>query len=204
MTSALPASIREASSSASARASPPPSSPPSTTIDRFAFLGFYIVRPELRGRGFGLRLWQAGLAHAGSRAVGLDGVVAQQDNYRKSGFKLAYRSIRYGGVPTRPGRGGRDRASVRAAVRNDCGGGCARLSGGAPRVLARLARSAGPSRRGTHARRQPRRVGGNPALPQGPQDRAACRSRPQGGSNGPCRAGGRRAGRSVHRRARAQ
>ncbi|MGD2119722.1 MAG: GNAT family N-acetyltransferase, partial [Chromatiales bacterium] len=27
-----------------------------------------------------------------------DGVVAQQDNYRKSGFKLAYRNIRYEGV----------------------------------------------------------------------------------------------------------
>src|SRR5207253_10716057 len=32
--------------------------------DRFAFLGFYIVRPDLRGRGFGLRLWQAAIAHA--------------------------------------------------------------------------------------------------------------------------------------------
>jgi len=68
--------------------------------ERFAFLGFYIVRRELRGRGFGLRLWQAGLAHAGPRTVGLDGVVAQQDSYRKSGFELVYRSIRYAGVPT--------------------------------------------------------------------------------------------------------
>jgi len=65
--------------------------------DRFAFLGFYIVRPDLRGRGFGLRLWQAAIAHAGARTIGLDGVVAQQDNYRKSGFRLAYRNVRYGG-----------------------------------------------------------------------------------------------------------
>ena len=50
--------------------------------DRFAFLGFYIVRPDLRGRGFGLKLWQAAIAHAGARTIGLDGVVAQQDNYR--------------------------------------------------------------------------------------------------------------------------
>ncbi|MGV3632856.1 MAG: GNAT family N-acetyltransferase, partial [Pseudorhodoplanes sp.] len=35
--------------------------------------------------------------HAGSRVIGLDGVVAQQDNYRKSGFSLAYANIRYGG-----------------------------------------------------------------------------------------------------------
>jgi hypothetical protein len=30
--------------------------------------------------------------------VGLDGVVAQQANYAKSGFALAYRNIRFGGV----------------------------------------------------------------------------------------------------------
>src|SRR5512134_2211036 len=65
--------------------------------DRFAFLGFYIVRPDLRGRGFGWRIWQAAMAHAGARTIGLDGVVAQQDNYRKSGFALAYRNVRYGG-----------------------------------------------------------------------------------------------------------
>jgi hypothetical protein len=66
--------------------------------EHFAFLGFYIVRPELRGRGFGWRTWQAGMAHAGPRTVGLDGVVAQQDNYRKSGFVFAYNNIRYGGT----------------------------------------------------------------------------------------------------------
>jgi len=64
----------------------------------FAFLGFYIVRPDLRGHGYGLRIWQAAMAHAGRRIVGLDGVVAQQDNYRKSGFQLAYANIRYGGA----------------------------------------------------------------------------------------------------------
>jgi hypothetical protein len=65
----------------------------------FAFLGFYIVRPDLRGRGHGLAIWNAAMAHAGVRVVGLDGVVAQQDNYRKSGFELAHRNIRYGGRP---------------------------------------------------------------------------------------------------------
>src|SRR5262249_57678949 len=30
--------------------------------------------------------------------IGLDGVVAQQGNYRKSGFQLAYANIRYGGT----------------------------------------------------------------------------------------------------------
>src|SRR5919201_109684 len=65
--------------------------------ERFAFLGFYIVRADLRGRGLGLRIWNAAIAHAGVRTMGLDGVVAQQDNYRKSGFRLAYANIRYAG-----------------------------------------------------------------------------------------------------------
>jgi GNAT superfamily N-acetyltransferase len=65
--------------------------------EHFSFLGFYIVRPDLRGRGLGLRIWQAGMARAGSRAIGLDGVLAQQDNYRKSGFVFAHNNIRYGG-----------------------------------------------------------------------------------------------------------
>jgi hypothetical protein len=68
--------------------------------DSFAFLGFYIVRPDLRGRGYGLRIWNAAIAHAGPRVVGLDGVVAQQENYRKSGFALAYANVRYGGTVT--------------------------------------------------------------------------------------------------------
>lgn len=64
----------------------------------YGFLGFYIVAPEHRGRGYGLQLWNAGLAHLAGRTIGLDGVVAQQANYRKSGFELAGRNVRYSGV----------------------------------------------------------------------------------------------------------
>ena len=68
----------------------------------FAFLGFYIVREDLRGRGYGLRIWNAAIAHAGSRVIGLDGVVAQQQNYQESGFKFAYANVRYGGTVAVP------------------------------------------------------------------------------------------------------
>lgn len=68
----------------------------------FAFLGFYIVREDLRARGCGLRIWSAAIAHAGARVIGLDGVTAQQQNYRKSGFELAYANIRYGGTVAAP------------------------------------------------------------------------------------------------------
>ena len=64
----------------------------------FGFIGLYIVKPSHRGHGYGRQLWNAGIAHLGGRAIGLDGVVAQQDNYRKSGFALAYRNVRYQGV----------------------------------------------------------------------------------------------------------
>lgn len=65
----------------------------------FAFLGFYIVKPELRGQGHGWRIWQNGMARLDGRVVGLDGVIAQQENYKKSGFVLAHRNIRFGGAP---------------------------------------------------------------------------------------------------------
>ena len=67
----------------------------------YGFLGFYIVRPDHRGRGTGIATWNAGMAHLGDRIIGLDGVVAQQDNYKKSGFELAGRNIRHTGVPAR-------------------------------------------------------------------------------------------------------
>ena len=63
--------------------------------DAFGFVGFYIVRPEFRGRGYGFRLWQAAMEYMKGRNVGLDGVVAQQENYQKSGFHFAYNNIRY-------------------------------------------------------------------------------------------------------------
>ncbi len=63
--------------------------------DAFCFIGFFIVRPEHRGKGYGMTLWRAAMARVGKRIAGLDGVVAQQDNYRKSGFVFAYNNIRY-------------------------------------------------------------------------------------------------------------
>ncbi len=66
----------------------------------FAFIGFYICRKDLRGRGYGKRLWDAGLQRLGTRTVGLDGVIAQQPNYAASGFVLAHRNIRYHGAPS--------------------------------------------------------------------------------------------------------
>ena len=65
--------------------------------DSFGFLGFYIVKPEYRGQGYGIQIWTAGLQYLNGCNIGLDGVVDQQPNYKKAGFKLAFRNIRFEG-----------------------------------------------------------------------------------------------------------
>jgi hypothetical protein len=66
----------------------------------YGFIGLYICRRDMRGRGYGRSVWDAGLARVGPRTIGLDGVPEQQANYGRMGFEPAYRTIRYGGRPT--------------------------------------------------------------------------------------------------------
>jgi len=67
----------------------------------YAFLGYYLVHPEYRGRGLGLATWRAAWPYAGDRTVGLDAVPAQQPIYERCGFVAAYRTLRYAGRPRR-------------------------------------------------------------------------------------------------------
>lgn len=67
----------------------------------YAFLGYYLVHPDLRGSGLGLATWRAAFPHAGGRTVGLDAVPAQEPTYRRSGFTAAYRNLHFTGVPER-------------------------------------------------------------------------------------------------------
>lgn len=66
--------------------------------DVFGFIGFYIVKPGYRGKGYGIQIWNAALKRLEGLNIGLDGVVEQQENYKESGFNLAYRNIRFAGV----------------------------------------------------------------------------------------------------------
>jgi N-acetylglutamate synthase-like GNAT family acetyltransferase len=61
----------------------------------FGFIGLYIVAPEQRGKGYGIKLWKYAMKTLSNCNIGLDGVVAQQENYRKSGFWLAHRNFRF-------------------------------------------------------------------------------------------------------------
>jgi len=63
----------------------------------FGFIGLYICFENYRGRGFGKRVWDAGMRHLAGRIVGLDGVPEQQENYARKGFVEAYKTIRWSG-----------------------------------------------------------------------------------------------------------
>jgi GNAT superfamily N-acetyltransferase len=66
----------------------------------FGFMGFFIVRPEFRGRGLGNTLWQArrerliARLHPGA-TIGMDGVFGMQAYYAQGGFVFAHRDLRY-------------------------------------------------------------------------------------------------------------
>lgn len=66
----------------------------------YGFMGFFIVRPEFRGRGFGDRIWHARRDRLIARlkpgaTVGMDGVFDMQPYYAKGGFVFSHRNLRY-------------------------------------------------------------------------------------------------------------
>lgn len=66
--------------------------------DFFGFLGFYVVKPEFRRTGIGMRLTQKCLEHLGERNIGLDGVVENEKKYQKiMKFKSFYSNLRFEG-----------------------------------------------------------------------------------------------------------
>lgn len=62
--------------------------------NHYCFVGLYIVKEEYRGRGYGYQLWKHALGRTGTITTGLDGVPAQLENYKKSGFEYAFRQMR--------------------------------------------------------------------------------------------------------------
>ena len=63
--------------------------------DQFAFCGLYIVHPEYRGIGYGLKLTQARLNYVAERNAGIDGVLENISIYERIGYRLAYQNSRY-------------------------------------------------------------------------------------------------------------
>lgn len=66
----------------------------------FGFMGFFIMKPEFRGRGLGNTLWHARKERLRKRlkpgtAIGMDGVFNMQPYYAKGGFVFSHRDIRF-------------------------------------------------------------------------------------------------------------
>lgn len=69
----------------------------------FGFMGFFIVRPNLRGQGIGrdFWMWRRDVLRARlvpGAAMGMDGVFAMQPFYRAGGFEFAHRTLRMTGA----------------------------------------------------------------------------------------------------------
>lgn len=66
--------------------------------DSFAFLGFYIVRPDMRGNGVGAALNNFINNYCKGFNLGIDGVLHMQATYERRGYKFAHKNIRYAGT----------------------------------------------------------------------------------------------------------
>ncbi|NCF88392.1 MAG: GNAT family N-acetyltransferase [Verrucomicrobiaceae bacterium] len=72
----------------------------------YGFMGFFIVRPDLRGQGIGREFWNWRrdllLERLGPGGViGMDGVFEMQPFYAKGGFEFSHRNLRMEGVGVR-------------------------------------------------------------------------------------------------------
>lgn len=73
----------------------------------YGFMGFFIVRPEFRSRGYGNTLWHARRERLLERlqpgaAIGMDGVFTMQGYYAKGGFTYSHRNMRFQADITEP------------------------------------------------------------------------------------------------------
>ncbi len=64
--------------------------------ESFGFFGLYVVKPEFRRKGIGMKLTKKCLKYLGERNIGLDGVVENEKKYQKvMKFKSSYSNLRF-------------------------------------------------------------------------------------------------------------
>lgn len=73
---------------------------------RYGFMGFFIVRRDLRGRGIGRQLWHARKRMLANRLdagapIGMDGVFAMEPFYARGGFVREHRELRFEAAASR-------------------------------------------------------------------------------------------------------
>ena len=74
---------------------------------RYGFMGFFIMRPDRRGRGLGNRLWNERKRRLLKRlypgaAIAMDGVFNMQEYYARGGFRFVCRDLRFEGRGMEP------------------------------------------------------------------------------------------------------
>ena len=74
-----------------------------TYSSAYGFMGFFIVRKDLRGQGIGTKLWYHRRDSLRARlsdgaAIGMDGVFDMQDWYARGGFVFSHRNLRMEGI----------------------------------------------------------------------------------------------------------
>lgn len=72
---------------------------------KFGFMGLFIIRPDYRGRGLGREFWVQRRDFLLNRlepgaAIGMDGVFAMQEFYKRGGFAFSHRNLRMQGIGT--------------------------------------------------------------------------------------------------------
>ena len=66
--------------------------------DSYGFFGLYVVKPEFRKRGIGMKLTEKCLEYLEDRNIGLDGVVENEKKYQQvMKFRSSYSNLRFEG-----------------------------------------------------------------------------------------------------------
>lgn len=171
----------------------------------YAFLGFYLVRPDLRGRGHGLATWKTALAHMrrpdrrSGRCGGAAGQLPQVRLRTRPPHRPVHRNRaawnrRHRGAARRSGRLRVDRG-VRQCL----------LPGRPPPLPGTVAHRSRPPHLRPRRRRPPHRLRGDPARPRPPARGPAVRRHRRGCPRPPAGAGRRRSrGRGRHRHPRVE
>jgi hypothetical protein len=68
--------------------------------EKFNFIGIYIVKPEYRHQGYGIKTWHSAFELIPNQDASLDAVLQQVENYQKFGFKPSHSHLRYRGTIT--------------------------------------------------------------------------------------------------------
>jgi GNAT superfamily N-acetyltransferase len=66
----------------------------------YGFLGLYIVKPEYRGKGYGMKLTNKALNYLKGKNIGADGVIENLKIYERINLKLKHYNARYQGAGT--------------------------------------------------------------------------------------------------------